>query len=134
MTGRDLYREWIGRKPTSMPTVKVLLRLFDAQNGICACGCGTPMNFERDQIDCDHKIPLKDGGENRESNLQLLLRRHHVTKTSAENVARAEAERHKAKAFTITRDRRRKIKSAGFRKVAPPHTATRPIIRRSERT
>lgn len=40
MTGRDLHMEWMGRKPTSMPTVKVLLRLFDAQGGICACGCG----------------------------------------------------------------------------------------------
>lgn len=99
--------EWVGRRPESMPTVKVLLRIFDRQNGICACGCCTPMGLDRDQIDCDHQIPLKDGGENREGNLQLLLRRHHVLKTNAENVARAEAERHKAKAFTVTRERRK---------------------------
>jgi len=84
------------------------------------------MNFERDQIDCDHKVPLKDGGANVESNLQLLLRRHHVTKTSAEAVARAAAERHQAKAFTVTRERRPKIRSAGFRKATPQRRASTP--------
>lgn len=131
MTGRNLHKEWIGRRPESMPTVKVLLRLFEAQDGICACGCGTKMDFELDQIDCDHRVALKDGGANVESNLQLLLRRHHVTKTSAENVARAEAERHKAKAFTIVRERRQKIQSAGFRKAPPQRTATTPVRRNS---
>jgi 5-methylcytosine-specific restriction endonuclease McrA len=77
MTARPV-KEWLGRRPESMPTVKVQLRLFELQQGICACGCRTLMDFDRDHIDCDHKIPLKDGGENRESNLQLLLRRHHV--------------------------------------------------------
>jgi 5-methylcytosine-specific restriction endonuclease McrA len=91
--------EWIGRTDNSMPTIKVLLRLYERQNGLCACGCGTWMDLNVDQIDCDHTVPLKDGGENRESNLQALLRRHHITKTNAENTARAAAERHKAKAF-----------------------------------
>jgi 5-methylcytosine-specific restriction endonuclease McrA len=118
--------EWIGRRPESMPTAKVQLRLFDAQGGICACGCCTLMNFDRDDIDCDHRVPLKDGGENRESNLQLLLPRHHVTKTSAENVARAAAERHKAKAFT-------RPKRGGFRKAERQRTATRAIVRKADR-
>jgi 5-methylcytosine-specific restriction endonuclease McrA len=99
MTARE-RPEWTGAKPESMPGIRVLLRLYDNQDGKCACGCETPMSFERDQIDCDHKIPLKDGGENRESNLQLLLRRHHITKTNAENVARGIANQHKAKAFS----------------------------------
>jgi 5-methylcytosine-specific restriction endonuclease McrA len=132
MTGRAVP-EWIGRTPESMPTVKVLLRIFDRQDGICACGCNTRMNFERDQIDCDHRVALKDGGENREANLQLLLRRHHITKTSAEAVARAEAERHKAKAFTVTRERRKH--NWGTRPLGTgnrQHTATRPIQRKSE--
>jgi 5-methylcytosine-specific restriction endonuclease McrA len=82
-----------------MPGTLVLLRLYDKQDGLCACGCGTRMNLDTDQIDRDHIKALKDGGENRESNLQLLLRRHHVTKTNAENIARGVANRHKAKAF-----------------------------------
>lgn len=129
MTPRPV-EEWVGRRPQSMPTIKVLLRIYDRQAGICACGCGTLMNFDRDQIDCDHKTPLKDGGENREANLQLLLRRHHVTKTSAEAVARAAAERHKAKAFT---GRRSRFQSAGFRRAPPQRTATTPPRRKSDR-
>lgn len=98
--------EWIGRRPESMPTQKVLLRLYDRQNGLCACGCGLRMNFDTDVIDCDHILALKDGGENREGNLQLLLQVHHRTKTRAENIARADADRHKAKAFSVTRERK----------------------------
>ena len=91
--------EWRGRRPESMPGNIVLLRLYARQNGLCACGCNKVMNFERDQIDCDHKVALIDGGENVESNLQLILRPHHRVKTSAEATARSEERRHKAKAF-----------------------------------
>jgi len=120
MTARAV-KEWVGRRPESMPGKLVLLRLYARQNGICACGCGRVMNLNRDRVDCDHRIPLKDGGENRESNLQLMLHEHHVIKTSGENVARAEANNHQAKAFV-----RRKTKwgSRGFAKGPPQKTAT----------
>lgn len=97
--------EWIGRTPESMPTTAVQLRLYHRQDGVCACpdNCGIVMDFDRDDIDCDHKIALQDGGENREGNLQLLLRKHHRKKTVAENIARGVERRHKAKAFTTTR-------------------------------
>lgn len=95
--------EWIGRRPESMPTVKVFDRLYEAQSGICACGCGTLMNRNRDKIVRDHKVPLKDGGENRESNLQLMLEKHHHTKTSEENSGRAEGERWHSKAYVMER-------------------------------
>lgn len=122
--------EWIGKRPESLPTVKVQLRLFDRQNGICGCGCGTLMDFNRDQIDCDHRLALKDGGENRESNLQLLLRRHHVLKTNAENVARAEADRHKGRAFA----RPKRWGNRGFPPARRQHSATRPITRKADRS
>lgn len=95
--------EWIGRNDDAMPGQLVLLRLYARQNGLCACGCGRVMNFERDVIDCDHIVPLIDGGENRESNLQLMLQEHHRTKTKGENIARGEERRHKAKAFSSLR-------------------------------
>lgn len=117
-------REWIGKRPESMPSTKVLLRLHDKQDGKCACGCGQPLDLERpNSIDCDHIVPLKDGGENRESNLQLLLKDCHADKTKAENSARATAERHQAKAFTTTKER----KPSGFRTPEPQRTATRAI-------
>ena len=95
--------EWRGKRPESMPGQLVLLRLYAKQNGLCACGCGRVMSFERDVIDCDHIVPLIDGGENVEGNLQLLLQEHHRTKTRRENIARGEARRHKAKAFSSLR-------------------------------
>ncbi len=122
-------KEWVGRRPESMPGTLVLLRLYAKQNGLCACGCTRVMSFERDQIDCDHVQPLKDGGENREANLQLLLHEHHQIKTSAENVARGAANRHQAKAFTRPKP---SFQSRGFPPAKPRHTATSPIRRKSE--
>lgn len=98
-------KEWSGKTPEAMPGQTVLFRLYAKQNGICACpdNCGQVMDFDRDEIDCDHKVPLIDGGENVEGNLQLILRKHHRAKTSAEASARREERRHKAKAFTALR-------------------------------
>jgi|GEM_PF-6011509 5-methylcytosine-specific restriction protein A len=96
-------KEWIGRTPEAMPGQTVLLRLYAKQNGICACGCGQVMNLNRDKVDCDHKLAIIDGGENRESNLQLMLHPCHKAKTGAEATARSEERRHKAKAFTALR-------------------------------
>jgi len=124
---RDVAKEWIGRRPESMPGKLVLLRLYSRQNGLCACGCGRMMNFDRDKIDCDHIVPLIDGGENRESNLQLLLNEHHKPKTSAEATARAAERSHKAKAFTALRGP--KMRGAGFRKSDPQRSATRKIAK-----
>lgn len=109
--------EWIGKTPESMPTQFVFLRLYAKQDGLCACGCKRTMNLNRDRIVRDHIVPLRDGGENRESNLQLMLEEHHIEKTSEENIARAEGNAWQAKAFPELRERdKRKIKSAGFRR------------------
>lgn len=127
--------EWIGKNDDAMPGIHVLLRLYAQQNGICACGCGQVMNLDRDEVDCDHKIPLRDGGKNRESNLQLMFRKHHRTKTSGENTARGEERQHKAKAFTVIRERKRSQWAKAPRQKAPPqHSATRKIVHWSERS
>lgn len=120
--------EWIGKTDDSVPTIHVLLRLYALQNGICACGCGQVMNLERDEIDCDHRVPLRDGGENRESNLQLMFRAHHRTKTKGENIARGKERRHKAKAFTAKRAP--KLRGQGFHKAPPQRSASRPLSKR----
>ena len=98
--------EWIGKRPESMPSTAVQLRVLERQGGKCACGCGIVVDFDRDDLDCDLIVPLQDGGENREGNLQMLLTKHHRVKTTAENIARGEARRHKAKALTTTRSRK----------------------------
>lgn len=125
MTGRNLHKEWIGRRQTSMPSDNVQLRIGERQGNRCGCGCGHVFDYSVDQIDCDHIVALKDGGENREANLQLLLRQHHVTKTNAEATARATANRHKAKAF-----KHQQSKGRGFPKSHPQNTATAPLKKR----
>ena len=102
MTARPVP-DWVGKRPESMPGQLVLLRLYAKQNGLCACGCGRVMSFERDVIECDHIVTLIDGGENRESNLQLMLQEHHRVKTSGEATVRSAERRHKAKAFSSLR-------------------------------
>jgi 5-methylcytosine-specific restriction protein A len=105
MTARS-RPEWIGAKPESMPPQSVFLRLYAKQNGICACGCGMVMNLNRDRVVRDHRIPLRDGGENRENNLQIMLEAHHIPKTVEENQQRAVGNRWQAKAFPELRKRK----------------------------
>lgn len=114
--------EWIGKSDDAMPSIHVRLRIYAKQNGICACGCGRVMNLNRDKVDCDHILALRDGGLNVESNLQLLLAEHHKEKTRAENIARGEERRHKAKAFTRQPSR---LKGRQFEKSPGQHNATR---------
>lgn len=102
----------------------VLLRLYTKQNGICACGCTKVMNLNRDKIDCDHKIPLIDGGENRETNLQLMFAACHKAKTSAESSQRSEARQHQAKAFARPPS---KMRGPGFPKAKPQLSASSPL-------
>lgn len=118
-------KTWVGKTPEAMPGQTVLLRLYAKQNGLCACGCTRVMNLNRDQVDCDHIVPLIDGGMNVESNLQLLLREHHKAKTSAEATARSEERRHKSKAFAPLR--KSKLRGIGFRTAVPQRSATRKI-------
>lgn len=121
---------WVGKNDDSMPGIHVLLRLYARQNGLCACGCTRVMSFERDEIDCDHIVPLRDGGPNDETNLQLMLQEHHRGKTRDENIARGEERRHKAKAFASLR--KPKLTGPGFRKAAPQRRASTPIPEKFE--
>jgi len=120
-------KTWVGKTDESMPGIHVLLRLYSKQNGLCACGCGRTMNFERDKIDCDHIIPLRDGGENVEDNLQLLLQEHHRVKTVAENVARGKERQHKARAFTALR--KPSFQSRGFDRRTEKYSPARGAMR-----
>lgn len=118
-------KEWIGRTDDSMPSDKVRKRIYDRQNGICACGCTRLMDFNSDAMHCDHIKPLADEGENRESNLQMLLAEHHVAKTKVENSQRATALRWQSRAFKSDKGNR----NGGFPKAPPQHNATRPLTK-----
>lgn len=53
---------------------------FERANFACeACG------RRGQRLECDHKIPIQQGGTDALSNLQALCRRCHIAKTRAEN-------------------------------------------------
>lgn len=82
-------KEWIGKTAdTWPPPPTVQLRVLMRQDGKCAI---TGHKFAPgDAKQLDHRIPLRDGGENREGNLQWILEvLAHGPKTAAENSARA---------------------------------------------
>lgn len=83
--------EWIGRNDDAMPPRSVFDRLWDKQDGKDAI-TGVPFT-SKDKVIRDHIVPLADGGENRESNLQLITADTHKTKTRVEATARAKARR-----------------------------------------
>jgi len=86
-------KEWIGKTPNSRPTWAVIERLLEKQENRCAGPCHQEIG-DGNAYDADHIVELKDGGENRESNLQLLCRKVcHKTKTRIRNIARANEKR-----------------------------------------
>lgn len=94
MTGRDLHKEWIGKNFLSPIPPKVMLRVLNEQRPsatdlpICP-ECGQPIRFDVTP-EFDHRVPLADGGEHRESNLRALHPRCHKRKTATEAHQRAE--------------------------------------------
>lgn len=83
--------EWIGRTDDAMPPRSVFDRLWDKQDGKDAI-TGLPFT-SKDRIVRDHIVPLADGGENRESNLQLITVETHKVKTGAEATERGKTRR-----------------------------------------
>ena len=84
--------EWVGKRPDSMPPPTVMQRIWDRQGGLCAIS-GLPIGKKK--WDREHIKPLEDGGENRESNIQIALRVEHLKKTVVENQNRKKADRKK---------------------------------------
>ena len=113
LTGRRVD-EWIGKTPDARPPKSVLDRLFLKQHGRCALSGRKIRAGEKPHA--DHIVPLKDGGQNREGNLQLVLPDVHRAKTAAENVVRAKERRIRLKHAGLWPRSPRPIQSRGFPK------------------
>ena len=91
-------KEWVGKTDNAMPHRAVRLRLFLESDGMCG-DCGIKIGPK--EWHADHIIRLKDGGENRETNLQVLCVPCHRDKTGQENKAGAKAARVQMKHHSI---------------------------------
>lgn len=115
LTGRATP-EWVGRRPESMPPTAVVDRIFLRQEGKCAL---SGHKFRPGETRArDHIIPLKDGGKNVESNIQLITVEKHREKTSAENTARAKERRIRLKHQGMWPKSKTPLRSRGFQKRA----------------
>ncbi len=116
--------EWIGRNDNAMPPRSVFDRLWELQGGKDAI-TGMPFT-SKDKVIRDHIVPLKDGGKNVESNLQLITEATHKTKTASEATARGKERRIHERDRGYVR-KQSSFQSRGFEKRPPQHSATRPI-------
>jgi len=113
LTGRKV-EEWVGKTPDTKPPKAVIDRLFLRQGGRCAIS-GRKIR-PGDTTHADHIKPLKDGGTNSESNLQLVLADAHREKTVDENRARAKERRIRLKHAGLWPRSPRPLQSRGFPK------------------
>ena len=74
--------EWIGKTDDSPVPAKVKVRVFSRSHGRCK-RCSRLITAAI-LWECDHTIALINGGENRESNLQILCEFCHTGKTASD--------------------------------------------------
>lgn len=88
--------EWSSDNPDAAIPERVKARIFARYGGKCAL---TGKRLMPGEIDYDHIIALRDGGEHRESNLRPVWRKKHREKTAQENSERAKVNRLNRKHF-----------------------------------
>ncbi len=96
--GRSV-EEWIGKSPDSKPPPTVRLRVFDRYGGKCYLTGRRIM--PGDKWDLEHIKSLRNGGQNRESNLAPALVEPHREKTAAEQTDGEKADRIRQKHLGI---------------------------------
>lgn len=116
-------KSWQGRTDNSMPPESVRERLCRKQGDRCA-HCGRPFGPKEARANCDHIVPLRDGGANVEDNLQMLCNWCHVEKTSAEATSRAKTRRIRAKRFGLDQVKSNRWRGAGFPVAEPQRRAS----------
>lgn len=87
--------EWIGKTDDAAIPQAVKLRIFARCDG--RCGLSNVKIMVGDAYDFDHKKALWEGGEHRETNLQIVLRARHREKSGADQTRQAKADRVRAK-------------------------------------
>lgn len=109
--------EWIGKTDDSAIPPRVKLRVFDRCGGRCA---KTGVKVRPGHFQYDHIKALKNGGENRESNLQLLCTDAHKVKTRDDVAEKSKVERVRKKHLGLWPPPVQKMQSRPFPKRGRP--------------
>lgn len=91
--------EWIGATPDTAIPPRVRVRVFDRAGKACQM-CSRPIRGG-DGWQADHIVALKNGGENREANLQCLCEWCHKAKTAGDVAEKSRVYRKRAKDLGI---------------------------------
>lgn len=100
--------EWIGKTDDTIPPPRVCLRIFNRCEERCM-GCSRKVGNGL-RYAFDHIKALINGGENRESNIQILCEECHKKKTRVDVAEKARVNRIRSKHLGI------KPKGRGFRR------------------
>jgi 5-methylcytosine-specific restriction protein A len=117
-------KEWIGASDDTKVPPRVRARVFAKHNGIC--------HLSKTKIlpgmawECDHIIPIIQGGQNRETNLAPALKDKHDEKSAGERSEKKVVARKRAKHLGIKQPAGN-IKSPGFTKPEPQAKARKPL-------
>jgi 5-methylcytosine-specific restriction protein A len=95
--------EWVGKNDDSRPHTAVRRRLLELSGFRCQI-CGHSVDGKK--WEADHITRLMDGGENRETNLQVACIQCHKEKTGQENKSQAKGDRNKNRHYGIKKKSR----------------------------
>jgi 5-methylcytosine-specific restriction enzyme A len=99
--------EWRGKTDDTQIPPRVKIRIFEKHNRCCGCCSRTIVGKLLPRY--DHIIALVNGGQNRESNIQLLCSECHDCKTAIDVKEKSVVYRKKAKHIGIKLRRGRPI-------------------------
>ncbi len=121
--------EWIGKTDDTAVPPRVRLRVWNREEGKChRCRRNIPSD---DAWIIEHRQAIILGGANAEPNLCLSCSWCKPAKDAEDAAAKSKIASTRAKHLGIRPPSR--IRSAGFGKAAPQRSATREIVRKSER-
>jgi 5-methylcytosine-specific restriction protein A len=115
--GRRAVPEWIGATPDSPIPRIVKGRIWSREGGRCYLTGKKIM--PGDAFDYEHVKSIRNGGENRETNIRLALRDKHREKTAEEASEGAKADRIHAKHHGYFPKSKTPLKGRGFEPSRP---------------
>jgi 5-methylcytosine-specific restriction enzyme A len=101
---RAIIKEWIGKNDDEAVPPRVKVRVFTRDGGKCI-NCGLLVAGSLLPA-YDHRVALINGGENRESNIQLMCNKCHAVKTGVDVAEKSRMYYKRVKALGIKRKRR----------------------------